>query len=229
MSARRPFSSVRSGPRRCLGLSFVPAPAVGGAWLVPDPLGVPVVLGRRAGGSPGARYGLPPGGVQIGHGLASASLPPYDPRYDPRYDPYGRSRWGPGPGYGYRPGSSCLRDACLIETGCCLAESLDNTCLLASALLLPQFAQALSTAPACTSAAAGCRSAASIRVVAVVRVYQREVSAHRRPVCRFTPSCSEYAAQAVERHGALRGSLLAGRRLLRCRPRGPRGADPVRL
>jgi len=149
--------------------------------------------------------------------------PPYDPRYDPRYDPYAR---GPGYGYGYRPGGSCLRDACLLETGCCVAESLDGNCLLAAALLLPQFARALSTGG---TARAGRRSRPPVasRMVAAVRVYQREISAVRAPVCRFTPSCSAYAVEALQRHGALRGSLLAARRLLRCRPGGARGADPV--
>jgi uncharacterized protein len=155
--------------------------------------------------------------------------PSYDPRYDPRYDPYAyRGGWGPGYGYGYRPGNSCLRDACLLQTGCCIAESLDDGCLVAIVLLLPQFARALST-PA-LSAGAPARAAGSrlgSRLVAAIRVYQREVSAARAPVCRFTPSCSEYAAQALERHGALRGGFLAARRLLRCRPGGARGADAV--
>jgi putative membrane protein insertion efficiency factor len=149
--------------------------------------------------------------------------PPYDPRYDPRYDPYGR---GPGYGYGYRPGGSCLRDACLLESGCCIAESLDGGCLVAAVLLLPQFARALSTG-GLPSGARRRRPAVASRLVAAVRVYQREISARRAPVCRFTPSCSEYAAQAVERHGALRGTTLAAGRLLRCRPGGGRGADPV--
>ena len=148
------------------------------------------------------------------------------PAYDPRYDPYAyrRGGWGPGYGYGYRPGSSCLRDACLLETGCCIAESLDGGCLVATVLLLPQFARALST-----SAISGREPGFHLapRLVAAIRVYQREISARRAPVCRFTPSCSEYAVQAIERHGALRGSLLAARRLLRCRPGAARGADPI--
>ena len=45
--------------------------------------------------------------------------------------------------------------------------------------------------------------------------------------CRFTPSCSEYAKQAVDGHGAARGTWLAVRRLVRCRPFGPSGYDPV--
>jgi putative membrane protein insertion efficiency factor len=151
--------------------------------------------------------------------------PGYDPRYDPRYRGYGPPGWGPG--YGYRPGNSCLRDACLLETGCCLAESLDGNCLMAAVLLLPQFAHVLITCPGRGSAVGIGQRRASARIVAAVRLYQREISARRRPVCRFAPSCSEYAVQAVERHGGLRGSLLAGRRLLRCRPGGARGADPV--
>src|SRR4051794_25268270 len=154
--------------------------------------------------------------------------PPYDPRYDPRYDPYVyRGGWGPGYGYGYRPGNSCLRDACLLETGCCLAESLDGGCLVATVLVLPQLARAVAGTPRYDRSARTSRFAAADRIVVAIRLYQREISAHRRPVCRFTPSCSQYAAQAVERHGAVRGSVLAVRRLLRCRPGGSRGADPA--
>jgi ribonuclease P protein component/putative membrane protein insertion efficiency factor len=54
-----------------------------------------------------------------------------------------------------------------------------------------------------------------------------EQEAQLGPACRFTPSCSEYAAEAVARHGALRGVLLATWRLLRCHPLGGRGLDPV--
>jgi putative membrane protein insertion efficiency factor len=144
--------------------------------------------------------------------------PPYDPRYG---DPYGRGGYGPGYGYGYRPGGSCLRDACLLETGCCLAESLDGNCLVAAVLLVPQFAVALK-APA-----VAVRPGLSGRLVAAVRVYQREISARRTPVCHFTPSCSAYAVEALERHGAARGTWLTARRLLRCRPGGRRGHDPV--
>ncbi|MFM7126669.1 MAG: membrane protein insertion efficiency factor YidD [Actinomycetota bacterium] len=45
--------------------------------------------------------------------------------------------------------------------------------------------------------------------------------------CRFTPSCSEYAREAIETHGSGRGTWLTTRRLLRCRPFGPSGYDPV--
>jgi uncharacterized protein len=151
---------------------------------------------------------------------------PWRRRRYPRYNPYGRGGWGPGPGYGYRPGGSCLRDACLLETGCCIAEALDGDCLLTALLLLPQFVRAVATTPGGHGGPRG-GSRAADSIVDAVRVYQREVSPRRPPVCRFTPSCSEYTAQALARHGALRGTRLAAIRVLRCRPGGRRGADPV--
>ncbi|RBY85829.1 membrane protein insertion efficiency factor YidD [Blastococcus sp. TF02A-30] len=65
------------------------------------------------------------------------------------------------------------------------------------------------------------------RLVSAVRVYQREISPKRPPSCRFEPTCSAYAVEALERHGARRGSWLTLRRLARCRPGAARGADPV--
>ena len=68
-----------------------------------------------------------------------------------------------------------------------------------------------------------------MRVVlsAVVRSYQLLVSPLLPPACRFLPTCSEYAAEAIERHGAWRGIILASRRLVRCHPWGGSGYDPV--
>lgn len=63
--------------------------------------------------------------------------------------------------------------------------------------------------------------------LAVIRWYQRWVSPYLPPSCRFFPSCSEYAAQAVTRYGLLRGGWLAARRLLRCHPFHSGGYDPV--
>ncbi|MFZ9192417.1 MAG: membrane protein insertion efficiency factor YidD, partial [Ilumatobacteraceae bacterium] len=59
-----------------------------------------------------------------------------------------------------------------------------------------------------------------------IRWYQDQRTGALSP-CRFFPSCSEYAHDAIERHGAWRGGLLAARRLGRCRPFGPSGFDPV--
>ncbi|MCB0979292.1 MAG: membrane protein insertion efficiency factor YidD [Ilumatobacter sp.] len=56
--------------------------------------------------------------------------------------------------------------------------------------------------------------------------YQRAMEGRPSP-CRFTPSCSAYAIEALETHGTWRGGWLAARRLVRCRPFGPSGWDPV--
>jgi len=58
--------------------------------------------------------------------------------------------------------------------------------------------------------------------------YQRGISPFLGPRCRFFPSCSEYAHDAVSRYGLLRGAWLAACRLLRCHPFHPGGHDPVR-
>ena len=63
--------------------------------------------------------------------------------------------------------------------------------------------------------------------IGLVRLYQFTLSPFFRGACRHTPSCSEYAIQAIERHGALRGAWLAAKRLSRCRPFGTHGFDPV--
>ena len=57
--------------------------------------------------------------------------------------------------------------------------------------------------------------------------YQRFISPFMPPVCRFSPSCSTYAADAIARYGLWRGGGLAVRRLLRCHPLHPGGYDPV--
>ena len=61
----------------------------------------------------------------------------------------------------------------------------------------------------------------------LIRGYQLAISPLLGPRCRFYPSCSQYALEAVTRYGALRGSWLALRRLLRCHPFNPGGYDPV--
>ncbi len=61
----------------------------------------------------------------------------------------------------------------------------------------------------------------------LIRSYQRLLSPLLGPRCRFYPTCSHYALEAIERHGAARGSILALRRLLRCHPLHPGGYDPV--
>jgi putative membrane protein insertion efficiency factor len=63
--------------------------------------------------------------------------------------------------------------------------------------------------------------------VALIRAYKRWISPLLPPSCRFEPTCSVYAADAVRAHGTWRGLGLAARRLLRCRPGVPGGYDPV--
>ena len=55
-------------------------------------------------------------------------------------------------------------------------------------------------------------------LLACIRFYQKQISPLRPPCCRFTPTCSAYAVQAITKHGALKGSWLAFCRLLRCNP-----------
>ncbi len=62
---------------------------------------------------------------------------------------------------------------------------------------------------------------------AILRAYQLVISPLLRPSCRYLPTCSEYAVEAVEHHGAMPGVWLALKRILRCHPWGGSGYDPV--
>lgn len=139
-----------------------------------------------------------------------------------------RRRRGWGGGYGGRGyggyrgggmgGGGCLRDLFLLETGCCLAEALG--CGPQLLLLGPSLAGLLVR-----------RSApAESRAVQLIRLYQSRISGRRtQGCCRLEPSCSQYAVEAFTAHGSLRALILTAARLLRCRPGGPRGHDPVML
>ncbi len=65
-------------------------------------------------------------------------------------------------------------------------------------------------------------------IIWLIRFYRKHLSGLKRsPTCRFIPTCSEYALEAVKKYGALKGSLLALKRLLRCNPFCKGGYDPV--
>jgi uncharacterized protein len=127
---------------------------------------------------------------------------------------YGRYRGG------YERNDSCLRDLLFLNTGCCLANAIG--CGVDGLFLVP------TTVRHVHAAGTGRRgTGVRDRLVSAVRVYQREISPRRPPVCRFEPTCSAYAVEALERHGARRGTRLILRRLLRCRPGAAGGPDPV--
>jgi putative membrane protein insertion efficiency factor len=147
------------------------------------------------------------------------------PSYGYGYGGPGYSRGsGPPRGYGYRGvyggDGGCLRDLLLINAGCCLANLFG--CGPEAVLLAPATVRQVRRSG---TGERGTRLAD--RMIAAVRMYQREISPKRPPSCHFTPTCSSYAVEALERHGARRGFWLTLRRLARCRPGAVHGADPV--
>ena len=64
-------------------------------------------------------------------------------------------------------------------------------------------------------------------VIGLIKGYQLLISPFFRAKCRYLPSCSEYAIEAIHKHGPLRGALIAVKRILRCHPWGGSGYDPI--
>lgn len=71
------------------------------------------------------------------------------------------------------------------------------------------------------------KQAAILPLVALVKFYQYCISPFTPPACRYTPTCSEYALQALRKYGPFKGGWLALKRILRCHPWGGHGYDPV--
>ncbi len=65
-------------------------------------------------------------------------------------------------------------------------------------------------------------------LTALIKLYKKYVSPCKKPCCRFYPTCSEYALQAVTKYGAAKGGLLAAKRLMRCHPFNSGGYDPLK-
>lgn len=63
--------------------------------------------------------------------------------------------------------------------------------------------------------------------ILLIKMYRLFISPLKPPTCRFVPTCSEYALQAIDKYGILRGGYMAIRRILRCHPFHPGGYDPV--
>ena len=72
-----------------------------------------------------------------------------------------------------------------------------------------------------------CKSVAIFPLVVLIKFYKLCISPFTMPACRYTPTCSEYALQALKKHGPLKGSYLAAKRILSCHPWGGSGYDPV--
>ncbi|MEZ4527491.1 MAG: membrane protein insertion efficiency factor YidD [Desulfobacterales bacterium] len=68
---------------------------------------------------------------------------------------------------------------------------------------------------------------AKTMLLMIIRLYQCTISPVLGPSCRFYPSCSQYACQAISRHGVWKGLVLSLKRILRCHPFHPGGFDPV--
>ncbi|MCI1273372.1 MAG: membrane protein insertion efficiency factor YidD [Clostridiaceae bacterium] len=63
-------------------------------------------------------------------------------------------------------------------------------------------------------------------IIFLIKIYQK-ISAHTPSVCRFSPTCSEYMKQAIEKYGVIKGGWLGIKRICRCHPGNPGGYDPV--
>lgn len=65
-------------------------------------------------------------------------------------------------------------------------------------------------------------------LIFIINIYRKFISPIKSGKCRFYPTCSEYAVQAIEKHGVIKGVVLAAKRILKCHPFHPGGYDPVK-
>jgi len=162
------------------------------------------------------------------------------PVADPSSSPDGGA---PRPGCGASPstsGTAVFHVERLPLGGWRLESSADRR----RAVGVARLARAIGGGPACPPAAAqpiqsspgvnppegvpgSARRVLGWPLLALLWLYRRLVSPVLPPACRYYPSCSQYAAEAVTLHGPIRGAWLSARRLLRCHPWAPGGPDPV--
>jgi len=65
-------------------------------------------------------------------------------------------------------------------------------------------------------------------LIFIINIYRKFISPIKSGKCRYYPTCSEYAMQAIDKYGAIKGMFMAGKRILRCHPFHPGGYDPVK-
>jgi putative membrane protein insertion efficiency factor len=65
-------------------------------------------------------------------------------------------------------------------------------------------------------------------LIFLIKIYKRFISPLKKPSCRFYPTCSQYAIEAISHYGAIKGSYMAVKRILKCHPFNPGGYDPVK-
>ncbi|AWB32266.1 membrane protein insertion efficiency factor YidD [Clostridium botulinum] len=65
-------------------------------------------------------------------------------------------------------------------------------------------------------------------LICIIKMYRKYISLLKRPSCRFYPTCSQYSIEAIEKYGALKGTLISIKRILKCHPFNEGGYDPVK-
>ncbi|MBR2326103.1 MAG: membrane protein insertion efficiency factor YidD [Alistipes sp.] len=79
----------------------------------------------------------------------------------------------------------------------------------------------------CKTLANSCKRIVALPFIGAIRFYQRCISPYTPAACRYTPTCSQYALEAIKKHGVVKGCWLAAKRIGRCHPWGGSGYDPV--
>ncbi|AJD29585.1 membrane protein insertion efficiency factor YidD [Clostridium sporogenes] len=65
-------------------------------------------------------------------------------------------------------------------------------------------------------------------LICIIKIYRKYISPLKRPSCRFYPTCSQYSMEAIEKYGALKGTLISIKRIIRCHPFNKGGYDPLK-